>query len=73
MSKFAIRLLTLAVYATALVAIPLVTPAKAVTDGSSHVKKKKKPVSNGPGIGDPRPSSQMRSNPYDDPDRKVGY
>jgi hypothetical protein len=52
MSKFAIRLLTLAMYMTALVAVPLVTPAKAAggggggpsppAEGSKEVKKTKK-------------------------------
>ena len=52
MSKFAIRLLTLAMYITALVAVPLVTPAKAAggggggpsppAEGSKEVKKAKK-------------------------------
>ena len=51
MSKFAIRLLTLAMYAIAVVAIPLVTPAKAAgggsdpsppAEGNKEVKKKKK-------------------------------
>lgn len=52
MSKFAIRLLTLAIYATALVVVPLVTPAKAATNRSGHIKKHKK--QNSPGFGDPR-------------------
>ena len=42
MSKFAIRLLTLAVYTTALVVVPMVTPAKAATSSSRHMKHKKK-------------------------------
>ena len=52
MSKFAIRRLTLAMYITALVAVPLVTPAKAAggggggpsppAEGSKEVKKAKK-------------------------------
>ncbi|MGZ5871195.1 MAG: tetratricopeptide repeat protein [Bradyrhizobium sp.] len=52
MSKFMIRLLTLAVYATALVAVPMVTPVNAAGGGggvpspppedSKEVKKKKK-------------------------------
>ena len=75
MRKFAIRLLTLTIYATALVAVPMVTPAKAAADSSKQTKQKKK-QSGSPGIGDPRPSSQARpnpSNPYDEPDRKVSY
>jgi hypothetical protein len=40
MSKLAIRLLTLAMFATALVVVPMVTPAKAET-GSRHKHKKR--------------------------------
>jgi hypothetical protein len=42
MSKFAIRLLTLAMYATAPVVVPMVTPAKAATNSQKHMKLKKK-------------------------------
>ena len=66
MSKFAIRLLTLAMYATAPVVVPMVTPAKAETSSSKPMKKHKKQRS--PGFRDPwsggqawpvaRPSSQ---------------
>jgi hypothetical protein len=38
MSKFAIRLLTLAMFATALVVVPVITPAEAATN-SKHAKK----------------------------------
>jgi len=41
MSKFAIRLLTPASYAAALVVVPAVTPAKATTSTSKHIKHKK--------------------------------
>jgi len=41
MSKFAIRLLTLAIYATALVLAPTVTPAGTETS-SRHIKKHQK-------------------------------
>ena len=41
MNKSVIRLLTLTIYATALVALPAVTPAKAAADGSQQVKKHK--------------------------------
>jgi hypothetical protein len=66
MSKFAIGLLTLAAYGTALVVVPMVTPAKAETSSSRHIRKHKKQRS--PGFRDPwsagqawpvtRPSSQ---------------
>ena len=39
MSKFAARLLTLGIFATALMVVPMVTPAKAET-GSRHKHKK---------------------------------
>jgi hypothetical protein len=42
MSRFAIRLLTLAVYATALALVPTVTSAKAETSSSKHLKKHQK-------------------------------
>ena len=41
MGKFAIRLLTPASYAAALVVVPAVTPAKATTSSSKHLKHKK--------------------------------
>ena len=44
MSKFAIRLLTLAMYGTALVVVPMDTPAKAETSSSKHIKKHKKKI-----------------------------
>ena len=73
MSKFAIRLLTLAIYATALAAAPMVTSSKA--ESSKAVKKSKK-IHRSSSVDAPRPSSQARpnsNNPYDDPDRKVSY
>ncbi len=53
MSKFAIRLLTLATCAAALVMVPMVTPAKAETSSrhiNRHIKKHKKQMS--PGFSD---------------------
>ena len=44
MSKFAVRLLTLAIYATSLALVPLVAPAKAETSSGKHVKKHKSKV-----------------------------
>jgi hypothetical protein len=49
MSKLAIRLLTLAMFATALVVVPMVTPAKAETGSTKHIKKHKK---KSPGFSD---------------------
>ena len=56
MSKFAIRLLTLAVYTTMPALVPMVTPAKAATSSSKHLKKHKRQKS--AGIGDPRSAGQ---------------
>jgi hypothetical protein len=75
MSKFAIRLLTLAMYTTALAAAPMVTSSKAAAETSKAVKKSKK-IHRSSSVDAPRPSSQTRpnsNNPYDDPDRKVSY
>ena len=61
MRKFAIRLLTLAMYATALVVVPMVTPAKAAGGGapsapaeSGKESKKKKKHDKSSSIDDPR-------------------
>jgi hypothetical protein len=72
MSKFAIGLLTLAMYATALVAVPMVTPAKAAADSSKEMKKNKK-IHRSPGIANARsPSAHPSPATNDDPDRKAG-
>jgi hypothetical protein len=42
MSKFAIGLLTLAMYAASLPVIAVITPAKAATSSSGHIQKYKK-------------------------------
>jgi len=52
MSKFAIRLLTLATYATTLVVVPMVTPAEA--SSSRYIKKHKKIILSSPGFSYPR-------------------
>jgi len=68
MSKFAIRLLALAISATALVLVPAVTPAKAATGSSRHVKKHKKQMSHGFSVprsaGQPWLVSRPSSQPY---------
>jgi hypothetical protein len=61
MSKFAIRLLTLAMYATSLPVIPMVTPAKAETSSSKQIKKHKKNIQRSPGTRDPWSAGQARS------------
>ena len=73
MSKSAIRLLTLALCATALMVVPMVTPAKAATNGGGEIEKNKKKVQKSLGVGDPRTSSPAWPPPmYDDFDRKNG-
>ncbi|MGA9089244.1 MAG: hypothetical protein WB420_09075 [Bradyrhizobium sp.] len=59
MSKLAIRLLTLAVYAAALAAVPAVAPAKAGASSSRHIKKHKRHKS--PGFGDPWSAGRARA------------
>jgi hypothetical protein len=85
MSKSATRLLTLAIYATALVVVPLITPAKAATISSEEEKAKKK-IQTSPGFSDPRSAAGQAGALcsrgidcgkwpppiYDDPDRKGG-
>jgi len=71
MSRSAIRILTLAICATALLVVPMATLAKAATNGSGEIEKNKKKKS--PGTGDPRSSSPAWPPPmYDDFDRKNG-
>jgi hypothetical protein len=73
MSKSAIRLLTLAISATALLAVPMVTSAKAATNGSGEIEKNKKKIQRSAGTSDPRSSRPAWPPPmYDDFDRKNG-
>ena len=73
MNQSVIRLLTLTIYATALAAVPTVTPARAAADSSQHVKKHKSHKS--PHVEAPKASNQAPyyANPNDNPDRKVSY
>ena len=73
MKKSAIRLLTLAIYATALVAVPVVTPAGAAADNSQETKKKQKTSPKSSRIEAPRTSTQYPPNMSDDPGRKVSW
>jgi hypothetical protein len=72
MNKSVIRLLTLTISATALVAVPTVIPAKAA-GSSQQVKKHKSHKS--PRVEAPKASNQAPyyANPNDNPDRKVSY
>ena len=72
MSKSVIRLLTLAIYTTAPVVVPMVTPAKAATSSSGEIEKNRKKNQKSPGVSDPKPSGPSLSPPMnDDPDRKA--
>ena len=57
MSKFAI-VSTLAICATALVIVPVVTPARAATSHGEHIKKHRRAFAWSPG-GDPGSTGQM--------------
>jgi len=73
MSKFAVRLLTLAMFATALVLVPMVTPAKAAAESAKEMKKHKKKIHRSPGIANARSHPDNPFPPMDeDPDRKAG-
>ena len=55
MSKFAIRLMSLAMYATSLPVIPMITPAQAETSSTKHTKKQhRKNIQWSRGFSDPR-------------------
>ena len=70
MSKSVIGLLTPAIYATAPVVVPMVTPAEAATSSSGEIEQTKNQKS--PGVSDPRSSSPSWPPPMnDDPDRKA--
>ena len=73
MSKSAVRLLMLAIYATALVVVPMATPAKAATSSREEIAKNRKKLPKSAGISDSRPSIPAWPPPiYDDFDRKNG-
>ncbi|MFZ0734183.1 MAG: hypothetical protein WAM79_17820 [Candidatus Sulfotelmatobacter sp.] len=58
MSKFAI-VSTLAICATALVIVPVVTPARAATSHVEHIKKHMRAFAWSPGFGDPWSAGQI--------------
>ena len=70
MTKFAVRLLTLAIYAAALLALPAITPANAVTSHGKHAKKHARMVQRAPAVRDDPGRSPFPSNYTDDFDRK---
>ena len=59
MRKSATPLLTLAIYATALVAVPMIAPAKAATNGREEEKAQER-IQKSPGLTDPRSAGQAR-------------
>jgi hypothetical protein len=69
MTRFAIRLLTLAMFAVASFAAPMVAPAKAATDGSTPVKKKHKKMG---GAGTQAKTPAAPHSTSDDTDRRTG-
>ena len=74
MSKSAIRLLMVAIFAIASAAIPVLAPTKAATDGSTAAKKKHKKMNSSAGqMHAPVTSSQAPPNMADDPSRKISY
>jgi hypothetical protein len=59
MSKFAIKLLTLTMYATPLPLISMITPAQAETSSSKHIKQQhRKIIQRSPGVSNPWSASQ---------------
>jgi hypothetical protein len=53
MSKFAIRLVTLVMYATPLPVISMITPAQAEASSSKHIKQQhRKKIQRSPGVSD---------------------
>jgi hypothetical protein len=69
MIKFAVRLLTLAIYAAALVALPAITPANAVTSHGKHARKHARMVQRPPAVRDAS-KNPFTSNYGEDFDRK---
>jgi hypothetical protein len=69
MTKFAVRLLTLAICAAALVALPAITTADAATNHGKHAKKHARMVQQAPAARDPY-KSPFPSNYDEDFDRK---
>jgi hypothetical protein len=71
MRKFAIRFCTLAVYATAAVAVPMAVSAKAAAESTQIKKKHKKINPESSGNAAPRVTNQIPRNYSDDPDRRA--
>ena len=50
MTKFTIRLMALVIFATPLMAVPVVSPANAATNDSKHVKKHTRKIQRAPAV-----------------------
>ncbi len=72
MRQFAIRLLMLAMYATALTAVSFATPAEAATDSGKVTKRHIKRSHGSNHVEAPRSYPEVPRNMSDDPARKVG-
>jgi hypothetical protein len=71
MTQIVIRLLMFSVFAVALAAVPMNTPAKAATDGTTSAKKKHTKMHPAGQMQTPA-ASQYPRNMSEDPDRKAG-
>jgi len=72
MRQFEIRLLTLAMYATALAAVSFATPAEAAVDSGKVTKRHAKRSHSSTHVEAPRSYHEVPPNMSDDPARKVG-
>jgi len=52
MTKFTVRLLALAIFATPMMAVAAISPANAATNDSKHVKKHTRKVQRAPAVKD---------------------
>jgi hypothetical protein len=69
MTEFAVRLLTLAIYAAALVVLPAITPANAASTQGKHARKHAKATQRAPAVRDAS-RNPFTSNRGEDFDRK---
>lgn len=72
MRQFAIRLLTLAMYTTALATASFATPAEAAADNAKETKRHMRKNHSSTRVEAPRSRLEVPPNMADDPARKVG-
>ena len=72
MRQFAIRLLTLAMYATALATVSFATLAEAAADSGKETKRHMKRSHSSTHVVAPRSHPEVPPNMADDPARRVG-